>query len=223
VYWSNNKGGPLFQFGCVDYGGYPMMPYYAVKRIFDPIGVHVYRDVRDMVVMLSNHSAEKLPITVEAWHVDKSGKTLGSWSWTRDIESGALERVARLDDLYEKINNRLEEVIYVCAFHNNNMAAEDMFFPCPFREFEGTYKPLKILTEKLGSGAWRITLEAGAPVRLVELESNQKLLYTDDYFPLINGKPKTVEARLLEKTNEGPVDLRVGILGSPDVQRVTLD
>jgi beta-mannosidase len=221
IYWSHNKGGPLFQFGCVDYGGYPMMPYYAVKRLFDPIGVHVHRDVRDMVVMLSNHSAEKLPVTVEAWHVHKSGKILGNWSWNCDIEG--LERVAQLEGLYGKINNRREEVIYVCVFRDKVMVAEDMFFPCPFREFEGENKPLTIHTEKLGPGAWRITLEAPAPVRLVELESNQKLLYTDDYFPLINGRPKTVEAQLLEKTGEGPVELRVGILGSPEVQRVTLD
>jgi beta-mannosidase len=222
VYWSHNKGGPLFQFGCVDYGGYPLMPYYAVKRIFDPIGIHAHRDVRDIVVMLSNHSADTTPVTVEAWHLDKSGKTLGAWKWERSIESGALEQVARLDGLYGKIRNRLEEIIYVCAFRDGKMAAEDMFFPCPFREFEGEYRPLMIQTEKLRPDAWRITMEASSPVRLVELESNQKLLYTDNYFPLINGKPKTVEAYLLEKTDDDPVLLRAGILGSPDVQTFTL-
>ncbi len=29
IYWSFNKGGPLFQFGCVDYDGRPMMSYYV--------------------------------------------------------------------------------------------------------------------------------------------------------------------------------------------------
>ncbi|MDR3247773.1 MAG: beta galactosidase jelly roll domain-containing protein [Treponema sp.] len=222
VYWSNNKGGPLFQFGCVDYGGYPIMPYYAVKRIFDPIGVHAHRDVKDIVVMLSNHSAETQSLSVEAWHLDKSGKQLGFWTWDSVIESGGLVRIAQLENLYEKIHNRLEEIVYVCAVQKGKLVADDMFFPCPFREFEGEYQPLKVLTEKLKADTWRITLEASSPIRLLELESNQKLLYTDDYFPLINGKTKTVEAHLLEKTNDGPVQLRVGILGSQDVQIITL-
>jgi beta-mannosidase len=235
VYWSHNKGGPLFQFGCVDYGGYPIMPYYAVKRIFDPIGVHAYRDVGDIVVMLSNHSATTRPVTVEAWHLDKSGKKLGFWSWDHNIEPGALLRLARLDDLYGRIHNRLEELIYVCAFQDGNMVADDMFFPCPFREFEGDYKPLTVTAEHLagpanrespalpGGDRWRISLEALSPVRLVELESNQKLLYSDDYFPMINGRKKTVEACLLERTSGEPVRLRVGILGAPEVQTITLE
>jgi beta-mannosidase len=226
VYWSHNKGGPLFQFGCVDYGGYPMMPYYAVKRIFDPLGVHAYRDVRDIVVMLSNHSAETLPVTVEAWHLDKHGAKLGFWTWDRVIESGALLRVARLDDRYEEIRNRREEVIYVCAFREGRMVAEDMLFPCPFREFEGEYTPLGLSVgpgQKAGKAPeWRITLEAHSPVRLVELESNQKLLYTDNYFPLINGRPKTVGVRLLERTGDEPLWLRAGILGTPEVQTLRL-
>jgi beta-mannosidase len=237
VYWSHNKGGPLFQFGCVDYGGYPIMPYYAVKRIFDPIGIHAHRDVSDIHVMLSNHTADTLPITVEAWHLDKQGRTLNNWTWETKPESGALLRVARLDDLYSRVHNRLEEVIYVCAIRDGIVAAEDMLFFCPFREYEGEYKPLKIKAESLsaerlgsekidsdniGEGKWRISLNAETPVRLVELESNHKLLYTDDYFPMINGKKKVIEAVLLEKTSDEPIRLTAGILGAPGTQTVIL-
>ncbi|GHV13163.1 beta-mannosidase [Spirochaetia bacterium] len=227
VYWSHNKGGPLFQFGCVDYDGRPIMPYYAVKRIFDPIGVHAHRDVSDIHVMLSNHTADTLPITVEAYHLDKQGKALGKWTWETSVESGALIRVARLDDLYSKVYKRLEEVIYVCASRDGKLVADDMLFFCPFREYEGEYKPLKIKAEKLGGdktaySKWRITLNAETPARLIELESNHKLLFTDDYFPMINGKEKVLEATLLEKTSDEPVKLIVGILGAPDTQTVVL-
>ncbi|GHU55125.1 beta-mannosidase [Spirochaetia bacterium] len=228
VYWSHNKGGPLFQFGCVDYGGYPMMPYYAVKRIFDPIGVHAHRDVSDIHVMLSNHTADTLPITVEAYHLDKQGKALNKWTWETNAESGALIRVARLDDLYSKVHNRLEEVIYVCAIRDGKLAAEDMLFLCPFREYDGEYRPLKIKAEKLGADKiavdkWRITLNAETPVRLIELESNHKLLFTDNYFPMINSKEKVIEATLLEKTSDEPVKLIAGILGAEKTQTVILN
>jgi beta-mannosidase len=237
VYWSHNKGGPLFQFGCVDYGGYPIMPYYAVKRVFDPIGVHAHRDVSDIHVMLSNHTADTLPITVEAYHLDKQGKALNKWTWETNVESGALIRVARLEDLYSKVHNRLEEVIYVCAGRDGKLAADDMLFLCPFREYEGEYRPLRINAEllsaeklsaerlgddKTGYSKWRITLNAKTPVRLIELESNHKLLFTDDYFPMINGKEKVIEATLLEKTSAEPIKLIAGILGAPEVQTVIL-
>jgi hypothetical protein len=57
---------------------------------------------------------------------------------------------------------------------------------------------------------------------MVELESNQKLLYSDDYFPMIPGKPKTIEASLLEKTSGDPVRLTAGIFGTEKNQIFTL-
>jgi beta-mannosidase len=222
VYWSFNKGGPLFQFGCVDYGGYPMMSYYAVKRIFNPLGVYAYRDVSDIVVMLSNHSSGTLSLTVEARHLDKGGTELGKWIWDCKIEAGALLRVARLEDLYGKVRNRLEETIYVSALLDGKSVAEDMLFFCPFREYEGEYGRLDLKTEKKAAGRWRISVRAGSPVRLVELESNGKLLFTDNYFPLVNGREKVIEAVLLEGTEEEPLKLTAGILGGPETQTVIL-
>jgi beta-mannosidase len=223
VYWSLNKGGPLFQFGCVDYGGYPIMSYYAVKRLFNPVGVYAYRDVSDIVVMLSNHGADTLALKVEARHLDKRGRELGKWIWDREIEPGALLRAARLEDLYGNVRSRLEETIYVSALRDGKLVAEDMLFLCPFREYEGEYRPLGIKTEKQAADRWRIRLSAESPVRLVELESNQKLLFTDNYFPMVNGGEKTVEAILLERTGGGPVKLSAGILGAPEAQTLTLD
>jgi beta-mannosidase len=222
VYWSFNKGGPLFQFGCVDYGGYPLMSYYAVKRIFKPLGIYAYRDVSDIVVMLSNHGAANLSLTVEARHLDKQGRELGKWTWDRKIRAGDLLRAARLEGLYGRVRSRLEETVCVSALQNGKPVAEDMLFFCPFREYEGEYRRLGLKTEKLSAGRWRISLSAESPARLVELESNQKLLFTDNYFPLANGGEKAVEAVLLERTSDEPVKLRAGVLGAPEAQTVTL-
>jgi beta-mannosidase len=223
VYWSFNKGGPLFQFGCVDYGGYAMMPYYAVKRIFAPIGVYAYRDVSDIIIMLSNHNPDSAPVSVEAYHLDKKGHELGTWKWELHSEAGALVRVARLEHLYQQVHERTEEVIYVRACQGNKPVAEDMLFLCPFREYEGEYKPLILKSEKLGDEKWQVTIASESPVRLVELESNHKLLYTDNYFPLIQGKDKVVELSILERTGNDPVKLSAGILGAPNTQSITLN
>jgi len=222
LYWSFNKGGPLFQFGCVDYGGYPLMPYYAVKKVFAPLAVQARRDVADISIMISNHSIEAVTADLEVFHLFKDGTRLGYWSRKFKAEPECLNEAFRLKDLYREINERTEEVIYVCASVNGNLVADDMLFFCPFMEYEGEYKPLIIETEKAGEDKWLIHLEAKTSVRMVELESNQKLLYSDDYFPMIPGKPKTIEASLLEKTSGGPVRLTAGIFGTEENQIFTL-
>ncbi|MDR0450207.1 MAG: beta galactosidase jelly roll domain-containing protein [Treponema sp.] len=223
LYWSHNKGGPLFQFGCVDYGGYPLMSYYAVKRIFNPVGVYAYRDVSDIVVMLSNHTGGALSLRVEARHLDKQGRELGKWARDCRIEGGELLRAARLEDLYGKVRSRLEETIHVSARRDGETVAEDLLFFCPFREYEGEYRALSVKAEKKAPDRWRISLRAESPARLVELESNHKLLFTDNYFPLVNGGEKAVEAVLLERTGKEPVRLSAGILGAPDRQTIGLE
>jgi beta-mannosidase len=221
IYWSFNKGGPLFQFGCVDYGGYPMMPYYAVKKIFSPLAVHARRDVADIPVMISNHGIEAVTADLEVFHLTKDGARLGYWSRRIRTEAGGLCEAFRLNDLYSEVNERTAEIIYVCASVNGKIAADDMLFFCPFMEYDGEYKPLKIRTEKSGD-KWLIHLEAKTPVRMVELESSQKLLYSDDYFPLIPEKPKTIEAAILEKTSGGAVKLTVSVLGGEEKQDLVL-
>jgi beta-mannosidase len=222
IYWSFNKGGPLFQFGCVDYGGYPMMPYYAVKKIFAPFAIQARRDLADISVMLSNHSIEAAIVNLEVFHLRKDGICLGYWS--RSLRSGPdeLTEVFRLKDLYREVNERTEEIVYVCASIKGELIADDMLFFCPFAEYEGEYKALKVKTQKTGDNKWRIHLEAKQPVRMVELESNHKFLYSDDYFPMISEKPKIIEAFLLEKTSGKPINLSVGILGSGEQQIIIL-
>lgn len=65
LYWSLSKGGPLFGFGCVDYNGYPMMPYYTVKRIFADLLIGIYRDIDDIRVVASNVASEPVDTEVQ--------------------------------------------------------------------------------------------------------------------------------------------------------------
>jgi beta-mannosidase len=222
VYWSFNKGGPLFQFGCVDYGGYAMMPYYAVKRIFAPVAVHAYRDVSDIVAMISNHGAETPDINVEVRHLDKKGRELGKWKKELKGEPGAPRPVFRLDGLYDKVYERTEEIIYVCALSEEKLLADDMLFFCPFSEYEGEYHPLRIEAKKSGNEKWRISIGVETPARLIELESNHKLLYSDNYFPIVPGRDKVIEVSLLERTGSDPVRIFANILGSADIRSLEL-
>jgi beta-mannosidase len=222
IYWSHNKGGPLFQFGCVDYGGYPLMSYYAVKRVFAPIAVHACREVSDITVMISSHGSARKPVRIEARHLGKAGEVKGRWEWHIDAVPGAPVRAARLEGLYDTVRDRAGEAFYIAAFEDGSLVSDDMLFFCPFSEYEGEYHPLDIGAEKTGGGSWRLSIAAKTPVRLVELESSQKLLFSDDYFPLVPGVDKTIEVSLLEKTTDGPVTLTARILGSDKIHRLEL-
>jgi beta-mannosidase len=221
IYWSHNKGGPLFQFGCVDYGGRPMMPYYAVQRVFAPLAVHAYRDVSDIVVMLSNHGVARVSGTMQALHIDNTGKVLGKWQWDVAAEAGALLRVARLDGLYDRVIDRVNETFYVTVSVDGKPVSDDLLFFCPFSEYARIHRPVKQSSlETVVSGEkWRIRLDAETPVQLVELESNQKLLFSDDYFPLIPGYGKTIEVSLLEKTSNDPITLFIRPLSLDDTAK----
>jgi beta-mannosidase len=209
VYWSMNKGGPLFQFGCVDYGGYPLMSYYTVKRIFAPIAVEAYRDVADIAVMLSNQEANDENLIIETYRICADGKILNQWETACNIKAGELKRIFRFENLYTKVNDRRREAVYVCVYNNDDtntkkIIADDLLFFCPFSEFELQEAKLDIQTKKISDTTWSITVSTDKPVRFLELEASHKAMFTDDYFPLIPAHPKTVTLTLLEKADTPP-------------------
>jgi len=221
MYWSFNKGGPLFQFGCVDYGGYPMMSYYAVKRAFAPLAVCARRDNCDIPVMISNHDPVKRNVNVEVYHLRNDGKVLNQWLKDICCETGKPLEVFRFKDLYNEVQNRSEEIVYVCASVNGVFTADDMLFFCAYAEFSQIYNPLTVKIDKKGV-KWRIHIETAVPVRMVQLEGNQKFLFSDNYFPMIPQKSKIIEAGLLERTTDEPFLLTVQIAGFEEKQEFEL-
>lgn len=216
IYWSMNKGGPLFQFGCVDYGGFPLMAYYAVKRAFAPVAVHAYRDVCDVVVMLSSHAAEGKEVLVEAFHLGRKGTERERWSRAMHLEHGELLCVMRLEGLYNRVADRTGECVYVCVRGDDGTAvADDLLLFCPLSEFDSTAGKPRADAESRGEGRWRLTVSSDRPIHMVELEGNHKLLFSDNYFPLMPGAEnrRMIEVTLLERLSDEPVRLCVGGLG----------
>ena len=222
VYWSMNKGGPLFQFGCIDYGGYPMMSYYAVKRVFSSIGVHAYRDINDIKIMLSNHSAQEIEVQVTAVHLNTKGDVLDSKTMHVKTQCGELVHAMRFENLYEKVIDRTKELIYVYAMCNEEFVSDDMLFFCPFSEFDGIYEPLNLQTNQIKENSWRITISAKTPVQMILIESNHKILCSDNYFSIIPQMERTVDISVLEKTVDEPLELFFNILGCDDKQKLIL-
>jgi beta-mannosidase len=221
VYWSFTKGGPLFQFGCVDYDGVPLMAYYAVKRIFAPVGVYPYRDVEDLCVMASNHSAGPVEVTVLARRLSAGGEVLDEARARVALAPGGLARPVRMPGLYGKVRERTREVFYAAACLGEDLVFEDLCYFCPFGEYEGVYSPFGLQAAQVGPDRWRLEIFAHGPVRSVEIECNHKVMLSDNYFPTLHGK--AVDIVLLERTGQEPLYAEVGALGAETAQRVALE
>jgi len=224
VYWSFNKGGPLFQFGCVDYGGYPMMSYYVVRRLYAPVVVVVYRDVEDVHVMLSNESGCEFNGFVELIHMNAKGDELQKIEFSVSAEDGSRMRLLSLMDKYKEVVDRSREA-FVTRLRDGvgNVISEDILYSCPFSEFRQENVDINAELSPCGR---ELTLSCDSVMQMVALESNHKILCSDNYFPLIPGESKIIKIELIDKTCDEATVLQINSHTDSDVinlQTVRLD
>lgn len=218
VYWSFNKGGPLFQFGCVDYGGYPMMSYYVVRRLYEPIVAGVYRDVDDIHVMVSNESGCLLEGYVELLHMDANGNEITRVQSSICVEDGCRIRPISLPDGYRDVIDRSREVFVTCLRDSDgNVVSEDVLYVCPFSEFRQERVGIKA---ELSASGDMLTLSCDTLVQMVALESNQKILCSDNYFPLIPGVSKMIKIDVIEKTCSDSAVLHINSHTDSNIQEL---
>ncbi len=199
IYWSFNKGGPLFGYGCVDYRGRPLMSYYIVKRVFADLAVHIYRDLDDIRIVGSNLGRDVADCELVLVHAESSGRRLREWRQPVRLAPDRPVRLVDLPDYYKKIMDRTNEALYAGLFRGDELLCDDMLYFCPFSEFGVREEALKIVSRRSGApDSWSIELEAGAVAQMVQLEGNRRLLISDNYFPLVPGVRKKITATLLD-------------------------
>jgi beta-mannosidase len=213
VYWSLNKGGPLFQFGCIDYHGYPLMSYYVVKRVFAELLVGVYRDIDDIRVVASNATGTPVDAEVRTMVLDVDGEIAYESVTPVTMEPGEIARVLDLPAMYRQMSDRTRDIVHVQLVVAGSVVSEDTFFATPLAEVAASRHPLAADVVKTGEGRWRVSLRSDGFVKMVCLESNQKLLFSDNYFGLAPGS-RSVDVSLLERTSSAPPELTVSALDS---------
>ncbi len=191
LYWSLNKGGPLFGFGCIDYLGYPLMSYYVTKRLYADAVVGVYRDADDVRVMCSNEGQAELKGTLRVRHMAAGGRVLGRWESAVEVPSGKTMRVLDLPGRYAEVGDRLSEVVHAALYDGDRLVSEDTLFFCPFAEFARAASPLAVKAARAGDG-WTLEIESSQVCKMVELETEARVVFSDNYFPLVPGVRKIV-------------------------------
>lgn len=199
IYWSFNKGGPLFQFGCVDYGGRPMMSYYVVKRLYQSVAIFPYREFKDVRVLLSNHLTREAEVCVEAFHMNRAGDVLDQFRAETVCPAGETVLALLLEGLYEQVQERTEETVFVRAIMDGVVVSEDLLLFAPYGELQVDSRPMDARMEKTGEREWELTVHSEGIVQMVEIECDRKMVCEDNYFPMMPCERKTVKVTLLEE------------------------
>jgi beta-mannosidase len=224
IYWSFNKGGPLFQFGCVEYGGYPMMSYYVLERLYRGVAAGLFRDGEEIYAAVSNQSGGAFRGTAEIAHLRADGRRLGRIGAELSLEDGECRKALASGELYGAVADRTGEAFYLrLRDESGAVAGEDILFLCPFFEFAQSEAPVAASARKLEDGAWEISLEAFCVVRQLDIESNHKHLCSENYFPMAPGEVKRVRVELLERTGGEAPRIELQTLGIPGLTTIELE
>ncbi len=197
VYWPLNKGTPLFEFGCVDYAGYPLMNFYLVKRLFADVALGLYRDIDDIRVVGSNLTSEAIPAKLRVIHLDNGGTVLKTWDTSVSLAPKGISRLADLSGYYRAVTDRTRELVFAELVVGDEVLCEDVLYFCPIAEFETEPSVISARADRRADGEWVVTVDAPAVVKLLEIEGDERWLFGDNYFTLVPGHRRQITARLL--------------------------
>lgn len=155
-------------------------------------------------------------------HLDVQGATLKQWETSIRIAPDRPVRVLDVDSYYEHIVDRTRELLHAQLLVNGRIVSSDTLFFCPFSEIEILPEPLLVSVEKVEPDTWSLDIEVGAVAKMIELEGNKKLLFSDNYFVQIPGIRKKVQITLLEDTSDEELMLTVSSMDNPNVRRIAL-
>ncbi|HEY4201970.1 MAG TPA: glycoside hydrolase family 2 protein [Devosiaceae bacterium] len=221
AYWSFNKGGPLFQFGSVDYRLRPLMSYYFVARLFRDVVVGLYRDMDDVRLVASNVSPMPVEAEIELLHLRTDGTVLKRLTERRSLPPGQSIRVLDLDRYYDTIIERDREIMFARLRVDGQGVSDDMLLFAPLVEIVTPRSGLEVKAQRIGDDEWELHLATAGFSKLVEIENADGLILEDNYFPLAAGLPRTVRVKALEKRGQ-LVTLQIGSLDGEMTQAVAL-
>jgi beta-mannosidase len=214
VYWPLNKGAPLFEFGCVDYDGRPLMNFYVVRRLFADVALGLYRDVDDVRVVASNLSAHSIEASVRLVSATSDGRVEVLLEQDVSVPPGGIARLADLPGYYRQVVDRTKELVHAeLVVDGAVLVAESLFF-CPTYEFQVRDLEIDVDAKRLDDVTWEITVISTRTVKLLQIEGPGRWLFSDNYFTLLAGSARTVVARLSEPYDGTDLSLVISGMGS---------
>ena len=213
IYWSMNKGGPLFQFGCVDYDLLPLKSYYVVKRLFRDVAVQTYRDMNTFRTAVSVHGKRSGSALVRAVIMDTDGRIYEEASKRIRLNAGQTRQLDLLKTDYSDITDRTAQFVCCSVSVGGKIAAEDVLLLCPISELQVREPDFAVSAQKIGTqpGRWQLHLTASAFAAMLEIESPGPVVCSDNACLVMPGQEYVFE--ITQMDDRDSLDLEIGSLG----------
>ena len=221
IYWPLNKGGPFFNFGCVDYAGRPMMSYYALKRLFADVVVNVYRDVNDIRVVAANSGPDIGEARLVITRVDARGKALEQSTVAVTVPHGNSVRLHDIDRAYGRVADRWTEAVHARLEVGDRVLSEDTLFFCSWYEFKSVAPRPDCRAARKGEREWSLEIASDGFSKMVGVESAARIMLSDNYFTQLPGQRAVLLTALDAVPAEG-LAVRVESLDTSAAQELVL-
>lgn len=208
IYWSLNKGGPLFQFGCVDYGGWPLMSYYVMKRLYSPMAVSLYRDLDDVRAVISNHSGGRRVADLIIRHLSGDGACIEEKNISQiSMEAGETSCRAVINDLYKRVCSRTKESVHAVLKEGDAVVFEDLLLFCPYSEY--TPQPGHVFCDVIDRSEGHMTLRfrTDGIIPMICIEGSRTVC-SDNYFFLTAGYDRVIRLEWLDRAGSRTIVVR---------------
>jgi hypothetical protein len=200
------------------------MSYYTVLRLNSAVAAGIFRDGEEVYIAVSNQSGDEFSGTAEMLHLYTDGREFNREQTDVFLSDGESRKVFSSSTLYQSVINRTKEVFYLrLRDGHGQIVYEDILFLCPFGEFVQCEASVRASLKKKSSDTWELDIEVDCVIRQLEIESNMKILCTDNYFPMAPGEVKSVCVQILERTSENTPRLEIQTLDISNKIIVNLD
>ncbi|MBL4811698.1 MAG: hypothetical protein JKX69_04895 [Rhodobacteraceae bacterium] len=216
VYWPLNKGGPLFQFGAVDYDGHPLASFYVLKRLFADQVVSIYRDVADIRIVAANRTRADFDGILQVDHLTVDGEVLESREMPVTIAAGGWVRALDMQGKYDDIVDRTAEAIRVRLLRQGQVVSEDVLFFCTLKEVQAHTAAPQVTAKQVANGEWELTVTTAKLASMLIVDGNQKWLCSANYCPLMPNETRKITVQRLGPNNGAPDVITVRLLNGGD-------
>ena len=202
LYWPFNKGGTMMNYGCIDYSGYPLMPYYLCVRLFKECVLHVYRDCADIRVKAANDSkpiAAKLKLTL---FDTVTNETIKQETSDVNVSTGVGQSLYTQSTWYTGIHNRWREAVHAELVFQGEVISEDFLLFCPLFELETDNAVITVTPTRINDTEWELDVCSDHFIKLLELECNARVMFSDNYFKLGAGVIRRLHLTVLGDLGE---------------------
>jgi hypothetical protein len=106
-------------------------------------------------------------------------------------------RVQDIAGLYAEVKDRLSEVVHAALFVGDRLVSDETLFFCPFAEYAKPGTPPSVEAARNDPSSWTFEIEAPEVCKMIEIETEARVVFSDNYFTLTPGIPRSVEMRTL--------------------------